>query len=48
MEEGVIGEEGGTVVVPERPKRAKNDVKEIRTIRQLEKVDFDLESPRFK
>ena len=30
-----------------RPKRSKNDIKDIRSYKQLEKVELDLESPRF-
>lgn len=31
----------------EKDKRPKNDIKDIRSYKQLEKVELDLDSPRF-
>lgn len=31
----------------QRPTRIKNDIRDIRSFRQLERVDLDLESPWF-
>jgi len=30
-----------------KPKKIKNDVKDLKSFRMLEKVDLDLDSPRF-
>ena len=31
-----------------KPKKIKNDVKDIKSFKMLEKVDLDLDSPRFQ
>ena len=42
--EGIIEEDRAS---PPRP-RCKNDIKEVRNLRQLERLELDLESPRWR
>ena len=36
------------IELPEAPAKSKNDIKPLKNFRQLNKVNLDLESPRWK
>jgi hypothetical protein len=44
----VIVEDGNEQVAAKQMRRSKNDVRDIRSLRQLDRLELSLDSPRFK